>query len=156
MTGVQTCALPIYYVVKNNKPIQRDPNRIYDFVGVYGVYNVQQWDVYTKYNSTEEKDELIRKVTSDTKTWLQPTRAFFRDVSVESGNYPAPGLVKLWAFSIDDVETGIMAVEPDGSMTVTSGNIYDLNGRLVRQNATTLEGLRPGIYIVDGRKVLVK
>ena len=35
-------------------------------------------------------------------------------------------------------------------------SIYDLNGRLVRQNATSLEGLRPGIYIVDGRKVLVR
>ena len=144
------------YVVKNNKPIQKDPNRIYDFVGVYGVYNVQQYDVYTKYNTTEKKDELVKKVTDDKKTWLQPTRAYFKDVSVESGQYDAPGLVKLWAFSIDDMETGIMAVEPDGSMTVTSGNIYDLNGRLVRQNATSLEGLRPGIYIVDGRKVLVR
>lgn len=146
------------YVVKNNKPVQKDPNRIYDFVGVYGVYNVQQYDVYTKYNAdpSVQKDELVKKVTDDKKTWLQPTRAYFKDVSVESGQYPAPGLVKLWAFSIDDVETGIMAVEPDGTMTVTSGNIYDLNGRLVRQNATSLEGLRPGIYIVDGRKVLVR
>lgn len=144
------------YVVKNIAPIQKDPNRIYDFVGVYGVYNVQQYDVYTKYNSDKGEDELIKKVTSDTKTWLQPTRAFFRDVSVESGRYNAPGEVKLWAFNIDDVETGIMAVEPDGTMTVTSGNIYDLNGRMVRQNATSLEGLPRGLYIVDGRKVMIR
>ena len=144
------------YVVKNVPPIQKDPARIYDFVGVYEVYSVQQNDVYTKFNSELGKDELVKKVTDDKKTWLQPTRAYFKDVSVESGRYDAPGQVKLWAFSIDDVETGIMAVEPDRTMTVTSGNIYDLNGRLVRQNATSLEGLRPGIYIVDGRKVMIR
>ena len=32
--------------------------------------------------------------------------------------------------------------------------IYDLRGRLVRQNTT--DGLKPGIYIVDGKKVIIK
>ncbi len=144
------------YVVKDHSPVTKDPNGIYDFVGVYEVYNVKQYDIYTKHNATTGEDELIKKVTDDKKTWLQPTRAYFKDVSVESGRYDAPGLVKLWGFNLDDVETGIMAVEPDGTMTVTSGNIYDLNGRMVRQNATNLEGLRPGIYVVDGRKVMVR
>ena len=144
------------YVVKNTEPIQRDPNNIYDFVGVYEVYNVQPYDVYTKYNATTQKDELIKKVTDDKKTWLQPTRAFFRDVTVDRGGHSVKGEVQLFGFNLDDVETGIIAVGPDGSMTVTSGNIYDLNGRLVRQNATNLEGLSPGIYVVDGRKVMVR
>ncbi len=144
------------YVVKNTEPIQRDPNNIYDFVGAYEVYNVQPYDVYTKYNSATNKDELIKKVTDDKKTWLQPTRAFFRDVTVDRGGHSVKGEVQLMGFNLDDVETGIMAVEPDGTMTVTSGNIYDLNGRLVRQNATSLEGLPRGWYIVDGRKVLIK
>lgn len=144
------------FVVKDYPPVTKDPNKIYDFVGVYEVYNVKQYDIYTKHNATTGEDELIKKVTDDKKTWLQPTRAYFKDVSVESGRYDAPGLVKLWGFNLDDVETGIMAVEPDGTMTVTSGNIYDLNGRMVRQNATNLEGLRPGIYVVDGRKVMVR
>ena len=34
--------------------------------------------------------------------------------------------------------------------------IYDLNGRLVRQSATSTEGLKPGIYVVDGHKIVVK
>jgi hypothetical protein len=35
-------------------------------------------------------------------------------------------------------------------------DIYDLNGRKVRGNATTLEGLSKGMYIVNGKKLIVK
>jgi hypothetical protein len=60
-------------------------------------------------------------------------------------------------FRIDDVATGIMAIDEEtGDMHVTSGNIYSLDGRLVRQNAKSLEGLQPGIYVVDGKKYYVK
>ena len=61
----------------------------------------------------------------------------------------------LEADSLDAVEI-IMAIEEDGEMHVTSGNIYTVDGRLVRQNATSLEDLPKGIYIVDGKKYFVK
>jgi len=35
-------------------------------------------------------------------------------------------------------------------------NIYDLNGRIVRLRATSLEGLRPGIYVINRKKVIVR
>ena len=34
--------------------------------------------------------------------------------------------------------------------------IFDLNGRLVRQDASHTEGLKPGIYMIDGRKVVIR
>ncbi len=37
-----------------------------------------------------------------------------------------------------------------------SGNIYNLNGQLVRRNATSLEGLASGIYVAGGKKYVVK
>lgn len=37
-----------------------------------------------------------------------------------------------------------------------SGNIYNLNGQMVRQNATSTEGLAKGVYIVGGKKVVVR
>ena len=37
-----------------------------------------------------------------------------------------------------------------------SFDIYDLNGRLVRKSTSSTEGLKPGIYVVEGRKVVVK
>ena len=36
------------------------------------------------------------------------------------------------------------------------GDIYDLRGRMVRKSATSVEGLKPGVYVVDGRKFIVK
>ena len=32
--------------------------------------------------------------------------------------------------------------------------VYDMNGRIVRQGSTSLEGLPQGIYIVGGKKVV--
>lgn len=37
-----------------------------------------------------------------------------------------------------------------------NANVYDLSGRIVRKNASTTEGLNRGIYIQNGKKVLVK
>jgi autotransporter-associated beta strand protein len=35
-------------------------------------------------------------------------------------------------------------------------NIYDLRGRLVKAGATNADGLKPGVYVVEGRKFSVK
>ena len=38
----------------------------------------------------------------------------------------------------------------------TTYDIYDMSGRTVRKAATTTDGLKAGLYIINGRKVLVK
>ena len=48
--------------------------------------------------------------------------------------------------------SAIHAIAIDGQTC----DIYDLNGRKVRGNATTLEGLSKGMYIVNGKKLIVK
>jgi hypothetical protein len=48
--------------------------------------------------------------------------------------------------------TGISGLVIDG----IPFDVYDLQGRKVRQNVTTLKGLPSGIYIVNGRKVSVR
>ena len=48
------------------------------------------------------------------------------------------------------------AVEDVKAPTVQAGNVYSIDGRLVRKNATGVAGLQPGIYIFNGKKVLVK
>ena len=35
-------------------------------------------------------------------------------------------------------------------------NIYNLNGTIVRKNATSTEGLAKGIYLFNGKKIVVK
>lgn len=68
----------------------------------------------------------------------------------------------------------VTAIYPDGSesapalLSVTTGigqtelkptatpNVYSTTGALVRRNATTLQGLPKGVYVVDGKKIVVK
>ena len=46
--------------------------------------------------------------------------------------------------------SGISVISIDGK----AGNVYDMSGRLIRENAITLEGLSKGVYIFNGRKVV--
>jgi len=38
----------------------------------------------------------------------------------------------------------------------SDGNVYDLTGRLVRRSALDVQRIPKGLYIKDGKKVLVK
>lgn len=57
--------------------------------------------------------------------------------------------------SIEDYNTGI--VDVDNKVDVfSSGDIYSISGAKVRSNATSLNGLPKGIYIMNGKKYVVK
>lgn len=59
--------------------------------------------------------------------------------------------------ALDDVKNGVNGiVTPDMEKPVWPSNIYSITGKCVRFNATSLEGLPSGLYIVGGRKVIVK
>ncbi len=49
---------------------------------------------------------------------------------------------------------GIGAI--DAETKAATGNVYNLNGQLVRRNAASLDGLAHGVYVVNGKKVVVK
>lgn len=53
----------------------------------------------------------------------------------------------------EDNVTGVTDVK---TVTPRVGNVYTIDGRLVRANAETLGGLSQGIYIWNGKKVIVK
>ena len=57
-------------------------------------------------------------------------------------------------FFIEEI-TGIDTPKADDGKDTTY-DIYDMSGRTVRKAATTTDGLKPGLYIIDGRKVLVE
>lgn len=72
-------------------------------------------------------------------------RAWFAPVSESQ----AP--IYFWAIDEDD-PTGIEEVfKRKGAV-----DIYSIGGTLVRQGATSTQGLLKGVYVVDGQKVLVK
>ena len=66
----------------------------------------------------------------------------------ESPNYEI-SYVAGW-LTIEPVSTGISSWTNDGEPV----DIYDANGRKVRHNATSIEDLPKGIYIINGKKVI--
>ena len=75
--------------------------------------------------------------------------------------YQNQGNAKL-TYIIDGVEetaegaTNSIAEAFAGEEKAVSGNIYSISGQLVRQNATSVEGLPAGIYVNNGMKIVVK
>jgi hypothetical protein len=55
-----------------------------------------------------------------------------------------------------ETHTGIEKPAIAGASTTMTDNIYSLDGRLVRRQATSLDGLQPGLYIMGGKKVVVR
>ena len=60
-----------------------------------------------------------------------------------------------WIFD-DGEATGIEGVENEGLKVEKDDAVYDLQGRLVGRSASGVGRIQKGIYIVDGKKVLVR
>ena len=48
------------------------------------------------------------------------------------------------------------AIRPAIDLSKSPADIYDLRGQLVRQQATNLRGLKPGVYVIEGCKVVIR
>lgn len=131
--------------------------------GSYNYYNTEE--VATK---TIEKN-LLKGVTTDTKIEAKSgvkryilTRAddgilaFYRtnsgtiNVKANRAYLEVPSAMAVASFSLEGSATGINNVVT----TAAKQGIYTISG--VRLNATTTKELPAGIYIVDGKKVIVK
>lgn len=79
-------------------------------------------------------------------------RAYFWDTA--TGTSAAKQLT--WGFS--DTPTSIEVIPGNDANGRKSSptDIYKLDGKVVKRKATSTEGLRPGIYIMNGMKVIVK
>ena len=61
------------------------------------------------------------------------------------------------SMSKSDVESGVEELElPNTNQSIWPCNVYNITGQCVRYNANTLDGLPAGLYIVGGRKIIVK
>ena len=62
-------------------------------------------------------------------------------------------------YEISYVAGKLTITEPDGIRMISSEHpvsVFDIQGHKVRSNVTSLEGLPKGVYIINGRKVVIK
>lgn len=82
-----------------------------------------------------------------------PTIGAFRFWMTISG---AQSEAKEMNFDICDETTGISMINVDNEGSSANGAVYTLDGRLIRQGTTSLDGLAKGLYIVNKKKIMVK
>jgi hypothetical protein len=56
----------------------------------------------------------------------------------------------------EDVVTGIAGLTIDNGAQTATQKVFNLNGQMVKSNSTSLENLPKGIYIVNGKKYVVR
>ena len=85
---------------------------------------------------------------------VNPFRCYFAYTAPAGSSQPLPQTLNVEVgygdpLDIDAVET------PEQEYDNRYGNdVYDMLGRLVRKNATNLEGLPKGVYIWKGKKIM--
>ena len=87
----------------------------------------------------------VKTKTKGFRGWLQPANG----QNAKGFEYEIEGVV-------DQVNGDATAIDGIEAEQQHNANIYNLNGQLVRQGATSTEGLPSGLYIVGGKKVVVK
>lgn len=89
---------------------------------------------------------------------LKPFRAYLHNTSGAKAKKLKSMSVSRWD-DLDDesgTTTSIDELLEESGIFTGGANVYDLNGVLVRKNTHTLQGLPKGIYIVNGKKHVVK
>ncbi len=109
-------------------------NYIYPKVMEFAAGNASGTDYYILNN-------LFKSSTGKTK--IKGYRAYF--------HIPASSGIKTLNMEFGDDATSIILTTEDND---NDAGIYNLAGQLVRTNSSDVEGLSPGIYIVNGKKML--
>lgn len=121
--------------VKNVTPANCSGNKNYQLIGIYSPLKIDA-SLYGKVFGINNQDKLA-KVKQDTS--IKGMRAYFLLAN-------SAAAAKL---NFGGELTGIDAV--DNGEAVMTGKVYNLNGQYV---GNSLEGLKKGVYVVNGKKVL--
>ena len=154
-----------------------DKNTIVSMRGTFGVYD-EETKTLSDFQLPASTDNCYTYFLGYTKSndpespsyaadWADETPKFYRVVA-EHPRFIKPfhcyfdikdmvdGVGAKSVSIVTETETGIReVVNPDGT-SYPVANIYNMNGQLIRANATDTEGLPKGLYIMGGRKLIVK
>ena len=138
-----------YGYLKDGK--EEEVNTTFNMIGSYNPQKVYNGNFYINTSG------LVKKLNAQAgSSMLGGTRAYMYGTSdVQLTNMAKTAYDNETPVNMDDETTDIDFIEIDNNGQQVNGNIYNLNGQLVKKNATSLEGLAKGIYIVNGKKVSV-
>lgn len=112
------------------------------------------------HNVLKEGDYIIQdgkfiKCRADKKYAMKGFRGYFKQFNRTLNG--ASEAINIAVYDGDGTVTDIVRVDANGEAEANAPHdIYNIMGQKVRSNALSTEGLKSGIYIINGKKVLVK
>ena len=144
------CENPLFAISSNgntyelNGSYEYKPNYPYTFEGNF-VTTMLPTGSYVMSNSGS-----LTKLKKDVEA--KPFRAYIKCLNAANAK-------PLTSMSIGDSEgetTSIEALLQDNGIILESSDVYGVNGLKMRGNTHSLEGLPKGVYVVNGKKYVVK
>lgn len=96
-------------------------------------------------NSYDEATGTLKLKKCTDKTTIVPFRAYF--------TLDNPSMASEIKFMLPGEATGINDINANAQ---TAADIYSIDGRLVKRGATSVKGLASGVYVMNGKKYVVK
>ena len=96
-------------------------------------------------NSYDEATGTLKLKKCTEKTTIVPFRAYF--------TLNNPSMASEIKFMLPGEATGINDINANAQ---TAADIYSIDGRLVKRGATSVKGLASGVYVMNGKKYVVK
>lgn len=143
--------------LQSQKVTQTCDGITYTFIGNYAKdKRLQQYSYYYYSGDDETKwpNAFYKRTDATGSTWTP----YFACVltSADDGARAKAG-TQYFTEAIDHTTTAIAVPSTAGNtMHATNGKVFSINGQLVRTGSTSLEGLPKGIYIVNGKKQMVR
>ena len=123
-----------------------DTNQSYGNLSVHGTFDYFNGDGSTKYGIQKAQGDNLNLKKVGTGAIVPPFRVYF--------TIPESSNAKAYSLHLGGGTTGINGV--NAAEAVHTCDIYSIDGKLVKAGAARVEGLAKGIYIVNGKKLLVK
>ena len=144
----------VFSEIANKKEISGQPVEAQDVKAtLFGTYVTQTFTTETAPKTSEvyglkQANDKLTLISSTKKSTLPAFRAA---VKIEE----LPAKAKNIILSFDGETTGITSINND-EMTSILGNVYSIDGKKVASSRDALVTLPAGIYIVNGKKVVIK
>ena len=123
-----------------------DTNQSYGNLNVHGTFDYFNGDGSTKYGIQKAQGDNLNLKKVGTGAIVPPFRVYF--------TIPESSNAKAYSLHLGGGTTGISGV--NAAEAVHTCDIYSIDGKLVKAGAARVDGLAKGIYIVNGKKLLVK
>ena len=122
-----------------------DTDESFGNLSVHGTFNYFNGDGSTKYGIQKAQGENLNLKKVGTGAIVSPFRVYF--------TIPEAGSAKAYSLYYGGETTGINEIAAEKAHTC---DIYSIDGKLVKAGVARVEGIAKGVYIINGKKMVVK